>query len=366
MTGIPSMLCLWLYGFFWLCFFPLKTAFILGTFLSLTLGAASLFLKSRNLYLACSVIFSGISWFFPSFAAWAPLILYGTFRRRFFLPAIMACLTLALHPELRQPEILFFLLFGAGLASLLAFLDRNLETVTGKYQNLRDDLQERNLLLKEKNKTLLEKQDYEIYTATLQERNRIAREIHDNVGHMLTRAILLTGAVRAVSREPAIQNSLENLEATLSQAMGNIRQSVHDLHDEAVSLEEALRELVRDFTFCPVSLEYDVGPELPRDVKYGLISIVKEALVNVSRHSNATKVHIILQEHPGFWQLILEDNGTVPGEISSSGIGLAGMKERIHALHGRIEFSKTPGFRIFAAIPKGSDFSSATSKKEEI
>ena len=49
---------------------------------------------------------------------------------------------------------------------------------------LRDDSTEKNLLLEEKNHMLVEKQNYEIYTATLKERNRIAREIHDNVGHL--------------------------------------------------------------------------------------------------------------------------------------------------------------------------------------
>ena len=58
----------------------------------------------------------------------------------------------------------------------------------------RDDSRERDLLLSQKNKALLEKQDYEIYNATLKERNRIAREIHDNVGHVLSKFILMLGA----------------------------------------------------------------------------------------------------------------------------------------------------------------------------
>ena len=60
---------------------------------------------------------------------------------------------------------------------------------------LRDTSTELNLVLQEKNKNLMEKQDYEIYLATLRERNRIAREIHDNVGHMLSRSILQMGAL---------------------------------------------------------------------------------------------------------------------------------------------------------------------------
>ena len=68
-------------------------------------------------------------------------------------------------------------------------------------RRIKDDSEERTLLLAEKNKALQEKQNYEIYAATLRERNRIAREIHDNVGHLLSRTILLTGAAKTVNRD---------------------------------------------------------------------------------------------------------------------------------------------------------------------
>ena len=61
------------------------------------------------------------------------------------------------------------------------------------------------------------------------ERNRIAREIHDNVGHMLTRAIMLTGAIKVVNKNKSLCPSIDNLEECLSTAMNNIRESVHNL-----------------------------------------------------------------------------------------------------------------------------------------
>ena len=235
--------------------------------------------------------------------------------------------------------------------------------VTNSYQNLvqkfkqtRDDSVELNLLLKEKNQVLLEKQDYEIYTATLKERNRIAREIHDNVGHMLSRSILLTGAIRTVNKDTALTLSLEQLETTLSSAMTSVRESVHDLHNDSIHLKEALTSLIEAFTFCPVSFEYDMGFEAPKAVKYCLIAIVKEALNNVMRHSNAKKVHITLREHPALYQLIIEDNGTLQPTYAEDGLGLLNMKERIATLNGQIQIQTENGFRIFITIPKREDF----------
>lgn len=94
-----------------------------------------------------------------------------------------------------------------------------------------------------KNKALAEKQNSEIYAATLRERNRIAREIHDNVGHVLSRTILLTGAARAINKDQNLDSLLKGLDNSLNSAMDSIRSSVHDLHDDAVNLQETIKGL---------------------------------------------------------------------------------------------------------------------------
>lgn len=81
---------------------------------------------------------------------------------------------------------------------------------------LRDTSTELNLVLQEKNKNLMEKQDYEIYLATLRERNRIAREIHDNVGHMLSRSILQMGALITIHKEEPLHGQLAGVGETLN------------------------------------------------------------------------------------------------------------------------------------------------------
>ena len=190
-----------------------------------------------------------------------------------------------------------------------------------------------------------------------------AREIHDNVGHLLSRSILLAGAAKTVNRDETLSPTLDSLDQTLNAAMDNIRSSVHDLRDEAVNLDEAVKSLISDFTFCPVAYCYDAGREIPRDVKYSFISITKEALSNIMRHSNASKASVTIREHPALYQLCIEDNGTEvrkgtgngkPPENAAhpGGMGLANMKERTDKLHGTIHISEENGFRILVTIPK--------------
>lgn len=130
-----------------------------------------------------------------------------------------------------------------------------------------DSGEEKALLLSEKNKALAEKQNSEIYAATLRERNRIAREIHDNVGHVLSRTILLTGAARAINKDQNLDSLLKGLDNSLNSAMDSIRSSVHDLHDDAVNLQETIKGIITDIKIENVEFEYDMSEIIPREIK---------------------------------------------------------------------------------------------------
>lgn len=186
------------------------------------------------------------------------------------------------YSEKISAKILMSLLSDHIIAAFMEYNTRKYITLKEEFRRTKDDSEERNLLLAEKNKMILEKQDYEIETAILKERNRIAREIHDNVGHVLSRSILLVG------------------------------------------------------------------------VKYCFISIVKEALANVSRHSNATEVKIMVREHPALFQLSVEDNGkeTKYNKQDREGIGLTNMQERVNGLKGNFRIATEDGFRLFITVPK--------------
>ena len=148
---------------------------------------------------------------------------------------------------------------------------------------------------------------------------------------------------------------LTTLKETLDLAMNNIRNSVHDLHDESIDLQNALQGLVDSFTFCPVHFQCDISKQIPKNVKYCFLAITKEGMNNIMRHSNASRVTLTVKEHPAFYQLLIEDNGTTSlhsDNVSDNGMGISNMKERAEALHGILHISTENGFRIFVSIPK--------------
>jgi len=230
-----------------------------------------------------------------------------------------------------------------------------LERSQTELRQLRDSSYELTMMLRQKNKELIEKQDYEVRLAMLGERSRIAREIHDHVGHLLSRSILQVGAIMVAQRTPDtdLQQNLSVVRDTLSQAMNTIRASVHDLHDESLDFRVQIEALTQGFTFCPIRLDYRLESPPDKEVAYCFIAIVKEGLSNIIHHSNATQVALRLIEHPALYQLTLEDNGSEAAGVPSGGLGLRSMADRVGTLGGQLLIERQGGFRLFVSIPKG-------------
>lgn len=360
MKQLQDMGLLTLLGFFFLFYQKPDAAFVCALLLCVILCCAGIFTSyPKTRFILCAGFFI-LGFFLPPLCFFYPTAVYLLFTDHRYLSALSGILFYLFLIYRNGTHTLLFTFWGilAFLTALcLAYRTEKLLMLEQRLMRLRDDSTEKNLLLAEKNRVLAEKQNYEIYAATLKERNRIAREIHDNVGHLLSRSILLTGAAKSISTETALASVLDNLDQSLNQAMTSVRTSVHDLHDESINLQEAVHGLISDFQFCSVTLDYDMGYEVPKDIKYCLISIIKEALSNISRHSNATQASIILREHPALYQLCITDNGTQvksPSLLqnSSSGIGLSNMKDRLAPLHGNLQIHTEKGFRLFITIPK--------------
>ncbi len=324
------------------------------------------FVDSRKQKGIITFIYGMAALFVPSLAALSPVIIYDIFGSRFMIQGMLiVTATLMSHNFIICCTVV---VLGA-LACLLNFRSTKNELMTEQVKTIRDNSYETNLILQEKNKHLMDKQDYEIYTATLKERNRIAREIHDNVGHMLTRSILQVGALMAVNKDEPIHSQLAQVKDNLDEAMNNVRESVHDLHDEAIDLRQAVGDaasvLEGKFEY---RLEYDISDNVDRKYKYAMISIIKESVSNIIKHSDNEQVDIMLREHPGMYQIIIHDYSKnkakeqpVPDKVYAGqgkadnmgdGIGLQNIKDRVDTLHGNMTITTDKGYRIFITFPK--------------
>lgn len=246
------------------------------------------------------------------------------------------------------------------IAVAIGIRSSNEEKMKEKLHNMRDEQAYLIMKNKQSHEEIVKKQDYEIQAATLSERNRIAREIHDHVGHMLSRSILQLGALLAINKDEKFDQSLRSLKDTLDTAMNNIRESVHDLKDDSMKLEYMVRDIIKQYESLEISFDYDMGQHVSKELKYCFVAIVKEALTNTVKHSDANTVNIIMREHPAIYQVLIEDNGSkskyaVETLKGKNGIGLENMRERVGAFGGNIRFSGDNGFKIFISIPKETE-----------
>ncbi|WP_413280559.1 sensor histidine kinase [Floridanema evergladense] len=203
--------------------------------------------------------------------------------------------------------------------------------------------------------------------ATVQERNRIAREIHDSLGHSLTAFNLhLEAALRLLESDPEEARELL-VEAKLlgSNALRDVRQSVATLRSDLLkdrSLDVALTELMQNFhrtTNITPNFTYQVNFSLSTPIKIAVYRIVQEALTNICKYAAASEVNISIQADK-MLKVIIQDNGKgFDTEKTTSGFGLQGMRERTLALNGNFTLTTAPlaGCRIEAIFPL--NFSSA-------
>ena len=312
--------------------------------------------KSTNKVL----IFVFISFLFlcilnSSFIYFIPLICYDYFQYKIRWLWLILILPILINSSLVSSLSIFLIISYVLIGYILNHRTKSFENIKKNYYYISDTTKELSMQFEMKNRELLEKQDYEVNLATLKERNRIARDIHDNVGHLLSRCILQTGALLATNKDENTKVNLTLIKDTLSEAMDSIRNSVHDLHEDAVNLEVEIQQLVDNFNFCDIKLDYDIESKPAKKIKYSFITITKEALANIIKHSNASEVLIYLREHPSMYQLVVHDNGTNIKYDAERGIGIKNMKDRIYSLGGSFHISTDNGFKIFISVPKNSN-----------
>jgi signal transduction histidine kinase len=197
--------------------------------------------------------------------------------------------------------------------------------------------------------------------AMAQERNRIARDIHDSLGHSLTALNLqLEGALKLWQTHPdRAQAFLQEAKQTGSMALQEVRQSVSEMRADPLqgkSLEDAIGLLVQNFQrssgIAPAA-RVDL-PDTSLNLNITVYRIVQEALTNISRHAHATQV--TLEIRPVFQSLavfIQDDGQGFEWQQNQTGFGLQGMRERVTELGGELAIvsSRGQGCEIRVHLP---------------
>lgn len=341
-----------------------ETYAVIPVLLVIFLGSLSIYFGRLQIRFAIYFLYLLICALFPAYLIFLPVMLYDLLLTDYKYIATICFVPMLANPNYFHATLVIFILLFCLFTFLLKYKSIRIQTLTEEYRNLRDTAEELSRVQEEKNRGILENQDYEINLATLNERNRISKEIHDHVGHLLSRSLLQIGALLTISKEEITIEGLTSLKESLSEGMDSIRASIHNMHDESIDLYSSIEKLVKEFTFCPITFDYDVVTPPLLKIKYCFIATVNESLSNIIKHSDATLVSVILKEQPAMYQLIISDNGHIDDKTKvllrrlrisgdyADGMGLQNIADRVKGFNGNLNITGDGGFKIFITIPK--------------
>ncbi len=192
------------------------------------------------------------------------------------------------------------------------------------------------------------------------ERNRIAGEIHDTVGHTLTTAIIsIKAGEQLMETDSAAALKKFHLAGDqIERGLNDIRSSVKMIQSggQKTFLPELNRLLdeIRENTDLKLTQIVDISSELLSVQQSVLLRVVRECATNSLKHGRSTEADLLIQEFKGTIHLTFSDNGA-GAKIIHFGFGLNGMRERVKSIGGVLDVSSTPGegFTVQITIPTG-------------
>jgi two-component system, NarL family, sensor histidine kinase DesK len=188
--------------------------------------------------------------------------------------------------------------------------------------------------------------------AATAERERIGRDLHDLLGHTLSLITLKLELSRKLfERDPAgSRRELEEAERVARHALAEVRSAVTGIRSTDLAAELASARLMLESS--QVHFEYGAPPEaLPPEIERGLALVLREAVTNIARHAQASRVKVEFAREPRVVQVCVTDDGR--GGIDGDGNGLAGMRDRVRALGGTlsIDSPRGKGTKLLVRVP---------------
>ena len=222
------------------------------------------------------------------------------------------------------------------------------------------DTSQRAVAEKEQARHLLVKK---LITVQEAERKRIARELHDGVGQMLTSLMVSIRTMQRSNDTAHNEQRMDELCTTASETLAQVRTLSRELRPSllddlglAAALERYAAEFAHAHPSIAVDLHCDLPARLPTTIETALYRIVQEAMTNAARHGSADSIGVLISRRNGAVQAIVEDNGAgfdvQEVRRRQSSVGIFGMSERAELLGGALDIESGPeGTTVYVEVP---------------
>ena len=230
--------------------------------------------------------------------------------------------------------------------------------------NQENDIQNKLALASKANYELKNYAALSEYIAKDRERKRIARDIHDSVGHALTgiaAGIDATLVLIDINKDEA-KSQLEKIQIAVKQGIKDVRKALNRIRPGALNnytLKESLKKMLKeyaDISRIKIDFSYHWGSaDFEKTTEDVVFRIIEESITNSLRHGHASQVSIACTKpEQNTYQMVIKDNGLGAKKIIP-GYGITQMKERVAIINGKISFDGQNGFKIVVDIPVEDD-----------
>ncbi|MDD3415116.1 MAG: sensor histidine kinase [Lachnospiraceae bacterium] len=249
-------------------------------------------------------------------------------------------------------NIIIFILF-------CIYVIQTQQGIIEKVNSLYSQLSQKNEELEIVNEELKQFADIKEKMGKTKERNRLAREIHDTLGHTLTGISAgIDACLTMIDSNPQVtKKQLEVISKVTRDGIGEIRRSVNELRPdslERLSLDSAIRNMIEDMTSvsqAEVFFQCDSeNLKFDEDEENTIYRIVQESITNALRHGKANKIWVTIQKEDYELHVQIKDNGIGCIDMKK-GFGTKHMQERLQMLHGTVSYKSEDGFLVHAVIP---------------
>jgi signal transduction histidine kinase len=241
-------------------------------------------------------------------------------------------------------QMMFFFMINILILIVASFAQQN------KQEREKKDVLYRELL--DAHRKLKEYTDELRRLSVVEEKNKIARDIHDNLGHNMTALIMQLQMAEHYMKTGSgkSQEMLHSSIQTARDSLTSIREVVETLRgkENMISAEKAVRTLVDEFSQkTGAEINLNINGAVINDVKAGtaLYHILQEGLTNSVRHGGASKIDVELDYSGNSVSFSIKDNGS-GSESIKEGFGMKGIRERADAFNGKVEFKSENGFNV--------------------
>lgn len=284
----------------------------------------------------------------------------GDFEKRIRVPLLLLCYAALIRlTYFMEPVHQFSLHTMFGVMLLLGYTLERIQRQNEMLGTVYDELRSKHYELEEAKRQMSQDARQLEQLAQANERNRIARDIHDELGHRLIRVKMMSEALAHLHGDASSSfgKLIHQLRDQLAEGMDSLRTTVHRLQPSGSETQRySLERLIHDFadsSGIDVTLRMEGQPyPLYPSEELTLYRNAQEAMTNAVRHGNATRIAIVLRFMEEAVVFAVENNGSLPeNQQLARGMGVDGMEERARRHRGRIEIQSSGPFTVTTYLP---------------